>query len=148
LTGAEPVLLDTDTLSELSRGNARVCEQALAYLSRFGRLTITSITVFERLRGYRLAIRNGRPYQRQMQAFQTLVASSDVLPFDESAAGVAGEIWSRVCANRRCQLRDILIAAIAMSRQLPLVTRNRRDFEEFGLSSGAPLRLLDWSAKG
>jgi predicted nucleic acid-binding protein len=148
LTGAEPVLLDTDTLSELSRGNARVCEQALAYLSRFGRLTITSITVFERLRGYRLAIRNGRPCQRQMQAFQTLVASSDVLPFDESAAGVAGEIWSRVSANRRCQLGDILIAAIAMSRQLPLVTRNRRDFEELGLSSGAPLRLLDWSAKG
>ena len=102
MTGAEPVLLDTDTLSELSRGNARVCEQALAYLSRF----------------------------------------------DESAAGVAGEIWSRVSANRRCQLRDILIAAIAMSRQLPLVTRNRRDFEELGLSSGAPLRLLDWSAKG
>ncbi len=148
MTGAEPVLLDTDTLSELSRGNARVCEQALAYLSRFGRLTITSITVFERLRGYRLAIRNGRPYQRQMQAFQTLVASSDVLPFDESAAGVAGEIWSRVSANRSCQLGDILIAAIAMSRQLPLVTRNRRDFEELGLSSGAPLRLLDWSAKG
>ena len=92
MTNAEPVLLDTDTLSELSRGNPRVCERALAYLSRFGRLTITAITVFERLRGYRLAIRNGRPYQRQMQAFQTLVASSDVLPFDESAAAVAGEI--------------------------------------------------------
>ena len=66
MTDAEPVLLDTDTLSELSRGNTRVCERALAYLSRFGRLTITAITVFERLRGYRLAIRNGRPYQRQM----------------------------------------------------------------------------------
>ena len=148
MTGAEPVLLDTDTLSELSRGNARVCEQALAYLSRFGRLTITSITVFERLRGYRLAIRNGRPYQRQMQAFQTMVASSHVLPFDEDAAGVAGEIWSRVSANRRGQLGDILIAAIAVSRQLPLVTRNRRDFEELGRSEGAPLRLLDWSAGG
>ena len=147
MTDAEPVLLDTDTLSELSRGNTRVCERALAYLSRFGRLTITAITVFERLRGYRLAIRNGRPYQRQMQAFQTLVASSDVLPLDENAAGVAGEIWSRVSAHRRCQLGDILIAGIAVSRQLPLVTRNRRDFEELGKSIGAPLRLLgDWSA--
>jgi predicted nucleic acid-binding protein len=148
VTDSEPVLLDSDTLSELSRGNSRVCERALAYLSKFGRLTITSATVFERLRGYRLAILNGRPYQRQLQAFQALVASSNVLPFDESAAGVAGEIWSRVSANRRCQLGDILIAAIAVSRQLPLVTRNRRDFEELARSAGAPLRLLDWSAKG
>jgi tRNA(fMet)-specific endonuclease VapC len=146
LTDVEPVLLDTDTLSELSRGNRSVCERAIAYLSRFGRFTITAVTVFERLRGYRLAIRNGRPYQRQMQAFAALVASSDVLPFDESAAGVAGEIWSRVSANRRSQLGDILIAGIAVSRQLPLVTRNRRDFEELGRSSGAELRLLDWSA--
>jgi predicted nucleic acid-binding protein len=110
LTDAEPVLLDTDTLSELSRGNTRVCERALAYLSRFGRLTITAITVFERLRGYRLAICNGRPYQRQLQSFQTLVGSSDVLPFDESAAGVAGEIWSRVSANRRCQQKGRSLA--------------------------------------
>jgi hypothetical protein len=148
VTDAEPVLLDTDTLSELSRGNTRVCQRALDYLSSFGRLTITAITVFERLRGYRLAIQNGRPYQRQMQAFQTLVASSDVLPFDEDAAGIAAEIWSRVSAGRRGQLGDILIAAIAASRQLPLVTRNRRDFEELGRAGAASLRLLDWSARG
>jgi len=147
LTDAEPVLLDTDTLSELSRGNARVRERAVAYLSRFGRLTITTITVFERLRGYRLAILNGRSYQRQLQAFETLVASSDVLPFDESAAGIAGEIWGRVSARRRGQLGDILIAGIAVSRQLPLVTRNRRDFAEIARSSETALRLVDWSAR-
>jgi predicted nucleic acid-binding protein len=47
----EPAVLDTDTLSELSRGNSIVRARAAAYLAEFGRLTITAVTVFERLRG-------------------------------------------------------------------------------------------------
>lgn len=71
----EPVVLDTDTLSELSRGNSLVKERALAYLSDFGRLTITAVTVFERLRGYRVAIRDGKPFGRQLLAFEAFVAN-------------------------------------------------------------------------
>jgi hypothetical protein len=36
-------------------------------------------------------------------------------------------------------------AAVAVARQLPLVTRNRRDFEAFAKVSGARLSLLDWT---
>jgi len=139
----EPAVLDTDTLSELSRGNARVTERALAYMAEFGRLTITAVTVFERLRGYRRAIRDGKPFERQMQAFEALVANCVVLPFDREAARVAAEIWSATARRHRQHLGDILIASIAVSRQLPLVTRNRRNFERF---SGLELRLLDWSS--
>ena len=141
----EPVVLDTDTLSELSRSHPVVRERALAYLSDFGRLTITAITVFERLRGYRLAIRNGTPLERQLQAFQALVANCIVLPFDQEAASVAADIWSGAARSQRQHLGDILIAAVAVSRQLPLVTRNRRDFERITKPSGVDLRLLDWS---
>ncbi len=66
VTEAEPVLLDTDTLSELSRGNATVSAQAQAYLRAFGRFTISSVTVFERLRGYRQAIQAGKPFHKQL----------------------------------------------------------------------------------
>src|SRR5512142_2449931 len=125
----EPVVLDTDTLSELSRGNPVVREHALAYLGGFGRLTITAVTVFERLRGYALAIREGKPFERQMQAFEALVANCIVLPFDQEAARVAAAIWSAAARRDRQQLGVILIAAITVSRQLPLVTRNKRDFE-------------------
>ncbi len=78
----EPVVLDTDTLSELSRGNILVKARAVSYLAEFGRLTITAVTVFERLRGYRAAIRAGKPFERQLQAFEALVANCVVLPFD------------------------------------------------------------------
>jgi predicted nucleic acid-binding protein len=142
---SELVLLDTDTLSELSRGHPRVCERALTYLSSFGRLTITAITVFERLRGYRSAIRAGKPLELQLQAFEALVANSIVLPFDHDAAGVAAQIWSSVSRSERHQIGDILIASVAICRQLPLVTRNRRDFERLAKASGLALRLMDWS---
>lgn len=141
----EPAVLDTDTLSELSRGNPHVRERALEYLTDFGRLTITAVTVFERLRGYRVAIRDGKPFEPQMQAFEAFVANCIVLPFDEEAARVAADIWSAVARRHRQQLGDLLIAAIAASRQLPLVTRNKRDFENLSKAARIELRLLDWS---
>lgn len=143
----EPAVLDTDTLSELSRGNPRVKERALEYLARFGRLSITSLTVFERRRGYQVALRAGKPFERQLRAFEALVATCVVLPFDQEAASVAADIWSGIARTHRQQLGDILIAAVAISRRLPLVTRNRSDFERLTKGSNLHLRLLDWSSE-
>ena len=142
----EPVVLDSDTLSELSRGNALVKARAVSYLAEFGRLTITAVTVFERLRGYRVAIRAGKPFERQLQAFEALVANCVVLPFDQEAAAVAADIWSASMRSHRRKLGDILIAAVAVSRQIPLATRNRRDFQQLTKASGVNLRLVDWTA--
>jgi predicted nucleic acid-binding protein len=139
-----PVLLDTDTLSELSRGNAAVTARARAYLAEFGRLSISSITVFERLRAYRAAIRAGKPFEPQQRAFELLVQGSIIVPFDAAAANLAATIWSGCARKARQNLGDLLIAATALSRQLPLVTRNRADFEVFGKASGETLTLVDW----
>ena len=142
---AEPALLDSDTLSELCRGNLRVRDRAAAYLREFGRLTTSAVTIFERLRGYELAIRNGKPFERHRAAFLALAATCLVLPFDGEAAAIAARIWSSVTRARRQHLGDILIAAIAASRELPLVTRNRSDFEDLARSSGVSLQLRDWT---
>lgn len=142
----EPAILDTDTLSELSRGNPHVNQQAREYVAQFGRLSITSVTVFERLRGYQVALRAGKPFERQLRVFEALVATCIVLPFDQEAASLAADIWSGVARSHRQQLGDILIAAIAASRRLPLVTRNRSDFERLARASSVELRLLDWSS--
>ena len=147
MAAAEPVLLDTDTLSELSRGNAAVTAIAQAYLRAFGRLTISSVTVFERLRGYRQAIHAGKPFHRQLHAFESLVKNSVVLPLDEHAAAVSAAIWSACSRAQRSQLGDILIAGIAVAREIPLATRNRRDFEALCKGADVMLRLVDWSPR-
>jgi predicted nucleic acid-binding protein len=116
-------------------------------LAAFGRLTVTSVTVFERLRGYLAAIRDGKPFESQLHAFEALVANCIVLPLDREAAGVAAEIWSTATRSQRRQLGDILIAAVAVSRQLPLVTRNKRDFERLVEVSGLDLHLVDWARR-
>jgi predicted nucleic acid-binding protein len=145
---AVPVLLDTDTLSEISRGHPAASVHARAYLARFGRFTITSITVFERLRGYRQAIAKGKPYQRHLHAFEALVESSVVLPFDEIAADVAATIWSTCSRAQRSGVGDILIAATAVARQIPLATRNRKDFTGLCSGAGIELELVDWTKPG
>jgi predicted nucleic acid-binding protein len=147
VTEAEPVLLDTDTLSELSRGNAAVASVAQAYLRAFGRLTISAVTVFERLRGYRQAIRAGKPFHRQLHAFEALVQNSVVLPFDEQSASISATIWASCSRAQRQKLGDILIAGIAASRQIPLATRNKRDFEMLSQNAEVSLRLVDWTSR-
>jgi predicted nucleic acid-binding protein len=140
-----PVLLDTDTLSELSRGSSRVNERARDYLATFGRLTISAVTVFERLRGYELAIEQGKPFQPQREAFRALAAACLVLPFDGEAAAMAAKLWACAPRSLRQQLGDVLIAGVAISRRLPLVTRNRGDFSQLAQGAGAELVLVDWT---
>ena len=142
---AGPVILDTDTLSELARGNLQVQRRTLTYLAAFGRLTTTAVTVFERLRGYRLAIREGKAVGPQLAAFEAFVASGVVVPFDSEAADAAALIWAAAGRARRRHLGDVLSAAIAASRLLPPVTRNKRDFEGLSRAAGMNLRLIDWT---
>jgi predicted nucleic acid-binding protein len=142
-----PVILDSDTLSLLSRGDAQVLPRARAYLEAHGRLTITSVTVFERLRGYRAALGAGKPFEPQLRSFEALVANCIVLPFDRASADQAARIWAALSAKARRGLGDILIAAIASVRRRPLVTRNRRDFLPMAALDFTELRLLDWSKR-
>ncbi len=140
-----PALLDTDTLSELARGHPAVVDRAQEYLEVHGRLTLGAVTVFERLRGYRDALRRRRPYERQLADFQALVGASIVLPIDAEVADVAATLWAGVGPRRRRALGDILVAATAAANGLALVTRNRRDFLPMLAVKGVSLRLTDWT---
>ena len=142
---ASVVVLDSDTLSELSRGNARVRARAAEYLQEHGALTVTAVSVFERLRGYREAIRNGKPFEEHLSRFQALVATCRVLPVDEVVADHAAILWIALSKRARHALGDILIAATASAFALPLVTRNRRDFFPMTQIEGVQLTLTDWS---
>lgn len=140
-----PALLDSDTLSELSRGHPLVTERARAYLASNGRLTLSAITVFERLRGYRLALCEGKPLTEHLRSFEALAASSLVLPVDADVASIAATTWAHVGAGTRRHIGDILIAATAAAYGLPLITRNRKHFSPMASVPGVALELLDWT---
>lgn len=140
-----PLLVDSDTLSELSRGRERVVQRARDYLKRHGRLTISAISVFERLRGYHLALRTGKPFEPQLRQFETFVATCRVLAVDVAVARRAAHIWAALPARSRSAAGDILIAATAVACGLSLVTRNRRDFERIAALEGIELQLVDWT---
>lgn len=142
---SSPVLLDSDTLSELSRGNAKVTARARVYLEEHGRLTISAVSIFERLRGYRAAILLGKPFDVHLRQFEMFAAACLVLPIDSRVADRAATIWAKLGARKRQALGDILIAATASAAGLPLVTRNRRDFEQMAALDGVDVELFDWT---
>lgn len=88
-----------------------------------------------------------KPFHRQLHAFETLVQNSVVLPFDENAAAVSAGIWAACSRAQRQKLGEILIAGIAVARQIPLATRKQRDFEMLSKSAEVSLRLVDWTAR-
>ena len=141
----EAALIDTDTLSEISRAHPRILARATEYLGEHGRLTVSAVTIFERLRGYRGAIRAGRPFRPQLLRFQAFAATCRVLPVDEGVTDVAATIWSQLGTRARGALGDILIAATACVHQLPLVTRNHQDFAQIARAPGVKLALRDWA---
>ena len=118
---------------------------ARAYLAEHGRFTFSAVTVFERLRGYREALRRGRPYEDHLKQFERLVEASIVLPFDAAAADRAARLWADCSAQARKGLGDLMIAATAWANGLILVTRNRKDHAHFVKATAGALELTDWT---
>lgn len=55
---------------------------------------------------------------------------TEVVPFDEIQAQEAARLFNLVKRNRRLRI-DALIAALAITRNCPLATNNKTDFDEF-----------------
>jgi tRNA(fMet)-specific endonuclease VapC len=134
-------VLDTDHLLLLQRGHSLVLTR-LAPVPITQR-AITIITADEQLQGRLAVIRRAktqfdaaREYERLHEALQ-FFATVRILPYDAAAV-------TRFEALRKPGIRigtqDLRIAAICLTQQATLVTRNQRDFR---LVPG--LALEDWS---
>lgn len=128
-------LLDTDTCIAFLRGRHPGLRE------RFATRTPEEIVVPAPVRGelfYRAARNQDRlRTRRQVDTFLAPFAS---LPFDDTAADAYGEIRAHLAASGTLiGPNDLLIAAIAGSASLTLVTHNTR---EFGRVPG--LVLADW----
>jgi hypothetical protein len=125
------IILDTDVLSELMRRDDGV----VGWLDRQPATSIwtTAINVLE-IR-YGLAILpQGRRRSMQLNEFERLVVDdleNRVLVFDARAAEHTATLMAnRQFAGRPRELRDTMIAGIALSQRATLATRNLRHFDD------------------
>jgi tRNA(fMet)-specific endonuclease VapC len=132
-------LLDTDTFSEIIKAkNAIVMRNASAYRHQFGHYTISTVTVTELVKGLQKRSREDR-----IQNLIAGLAKEELLPLDLDAAVIAGRIYGELeKAGLTIGRIDPLIAGVAISKSLTLVSGNIKHFERI-IALGFPLKLAD-----
>lgn len=97
---------------------------------------VSAITVAEILRGIYL-LPAGRRRTQFHQSFNNFMAESvadRILSFDNAAAETCGQLSAeRKKSGFNTDIVDLMIAAIALTHNAKLATRNTRDFEGCGL---------------
>jgi len=130
------VILDTNVLSALMRPS--VNRAVVTWLDGQIRLSIwtTAISVMEIHYGL-ASMPTGRRRDQRLAEFQRVMdddLQQRVLPFDIEAAEQAGVlIGTRQVAGRPRDLRDSMIAGIALVQRAAIATRNVRHFDDLGL---------------
>lgn len=131
--GSSVLILDTNVLSALMQ--ARPNTVVVDWVDRQSpeSIWLTSITVFETRFGLALLPTSKRRAALE-ESFERLLQDDlqgRVLPFDEPAAAKAAALAAeRQRAGRSIDLRDTLIAAIAVARNASLATRNVKHFAD------------------
>jgi tRNA(fMet)-specific endonuclease VapC len=133
-------LLDTDILSEIGKGiDPNVARNATTYRRALGRYTLSVISIMEIVRGWQQ-----KQNSRRQQRFLTSIASEEILFFEQPTAELAGRIAGDFDRTGQPIGRsDPMIAAIALQRNLDLVTGNTAHYQRIQ-QLGYPLTLVNW----
>jgi tRNA(fMet)-specific endonuclease VapC len=138
------LVLDTDHMSLLEWGS----DAAARLRSRLADhaesdVATTIVNYEEQMRGWMAYLAKARSLAKQVEAYRRLRGHLEnyrqipVLDFDDRAADIYEEL-RRVC--KRIGTMDLKIAAIVLSRDATLLSRNNRDFAKV-----PGLKLKDWT---
>ena len=134
-------VLDTDHVSLFQHRNPLIVQCVNSV--KFEEIAITIITAEEQLRGRFNVIRNASSQDKLVLAYANFqnnldfLQSVNLLEFSEAA----GNIYTKLVKQKiRVGTQDLRIAAITLSVNGILVTRNWKDFEKV-----PNLRLEDWT---
>ncbi len=124
------IILDTDVLSAAMHSELAV----IVWLDRQPRTSVwtTAVTVLE-IRYGLLATSPGRRRLERETSFANLLEKLEqrVLPFDQAAAEAAAVLMeARRRVGRPREVRDTMIAGIALAQRATLATRNVRHFDD------------------
>lgn len=131
-------LLDTNTISEPSREfpNQQVMEKIERYDSQ---IALPSIVIFELVKGIHL-LPESKKRLKFLDYFESVLVKFPVLNYTEKAATWHGKEAARLQSiGKSPPFIDAQIAAVAVTNNLILVTRNTADFQHF-----ADLQLENW----
>lgn len=130
------IILDTNVVSELMRKTPIVVVETWIRSQNPDEIAVSAVTVAEILRGiFLLPLGQKRTLLNDdFDDFITDTVANEILPFDHAAAIKFG----RLAADRKqCGFNtdsvDLMIAAIALTHNAKLATRNTRDFEGCGI---------------
>jgi tRNA(fMet)-specific endonuclease VapC len=129
-------MLDTDILSEFLRGNSKVVNKVNEHLKEHGFISLSIITYYEILNG--LYYKDARS---QLAKFEEFISLNKVIPLTVRMAKTAAVIQADL-RKKGAEIghTDTLIAGIAITSELQLVTNNTDHFKRI-----KGLNIANWS---
>lgn len=118
-------ILDTNILSYFLKGDTSVTDRTRAYLEIYPYLSFSILTYYETKGGlfYRDA-------HSQMERFEQLAETSEIVDLDRSVADIASQIYSNLRQKGlSIEPVDLLIGATAISCDYTLITNNTKHFQ-------------------
>lgn len=131
-----PALVDTDILSLFFRDNNNVVSHFKKYLTQYKKVNLNIITYYEILSGLK-----HKDALKQLGLFLEFADHNTILPLTKKSVIISSDLYanSRKTGNPIDDI-DILIAGVAISNKLVLVTNNEDHFKNI-----AGLEILNWS---
>jgi len=131
------VLIDTDIFSYYLKGERTVVKQILAYTKHYPILNLSSITYYEILSGL-----EHKQAAKQIKVFEQVLTKCKIINIDKPSMKLSAIEYGRLKRNGiTIGNSDLLIAGVALSHQLNLVTNNTRHFKHIN-----GLNLLNWQS--
>jgi len=131
-------VLDTNVLSELRRN--RPHGAVLDWIGKVATsdLYVAAVTLGELQAGVEMTRGQDPGKADEIEAWMQMMEETlTILPMD----GAAFRLWAKLMHRRNVDLReDAMIAAVALTHDFAVVTRNVRDFEGFGVTTVDPFR--------
>lgn len=135
-------MLDTNIVSEAMRTEPN--EEVIKQLSKYENLcAICSTTWNELLYGIQILPEGKKKELLYADLIDDVQRSYDVLTYDKAAATIHADIRSRLKEKGKIvEFSDTQIAAIAISNNMILVTRNTKHFKQ--IQEVSPLLMENW----